>query len=324
MRPTRLSVSPKRIDGLQPGTGRRGHRPARRLSVSPKRIDGLQHGAVLFEEVEGVGFQYPQSGSMGCSVARSPAPFRHVGIFQYPQSGSMGCSGPRTRGPHATRSRFQYPQSGSMGCSGERGRGGAPSASYFQYPQSGSMGCSMAVVQGGLRLLLAFSIPKADRWAAARLAWSCPARPGLALSVSPKRIDGLQRVPRVARPRRARGPFSIPKADRWAAASLTAKPPAGAHRPTFSIPKADRWAAARLPAPGPAPRPVFQYPQSGSMGCSGPPSKRLRALPAALSVSPKRIDGLQQEIWDWVQRHLDAFQYPQSGSMGCSSQPVTS
>ncbi len=67
------------------------------LSVSPKRIDGLQPRATALKTCARISFQYPQSGSMGCSGG--PGEERAVlrGDFQYPQSGSMGCS-PRARG----------------------------------------------------------------------------------------------------------------------------------------------------------------------------------------------------------------------------------
>ncbi len=167
------------------------------------------------------GFQYPQSGSMGCSLAGVDIPagerpafsipkadrwaaaggafgplFGAMGIFQYPQSGSMGCS--RQEPHHAGRpvrhpfsipkadrwaaavaalaqrpaagQRFQYPQSGSMGCSAGRTVRDRVAGEVFQYPQSGSMGCSLVLRQSCYSTSLRpFSIPKADRWAAAKL-----------------------------------------------------------------------------------------------------------------------------------------------------------
>src|SRR5579884_541418 len=114
-----LSVSPKRIDGLQPAACTPFARPTEKLSVSPKRIDGLQ--LANWDKVREV---------------------------------------------------FET----------------------------------------------AFSIPKADRWAAAQRMW-------------PSIWMNLDRA------------FSIPKADRWAAAKLSTRYPQTAAGP-FSIPKADRWAAA--------------------------------------------------------------------------------
>ncbi len=114
-------------------------------------------------------------------------------------------------------------------------------------------------------------------------------------------------------------------------------------RTTFSIPKADRWAAAVawLATSTYVPH-NFQYPQSGSMGCSLegelqpalavgafsiPKADRWAAakrcqlfylMLLTLSVSPKRIDGLQQRGGALGSIRQGAFQYPQSGSMGCS------
>src|SRR5579885_1845495 len=164
----------------------------------------------------------------------------------------------------------------------------------------------------------AFSIPKADRWAAARNPAPGAPAPGRPLSVSPKRIDGLQlgraallaqlAQPLSVSPKRIDGlqhideirayveqyaPFSIPKADRWAAAS-GAGPRPSLRASSFSIPK-------RID--GLQPSRAYQ---------------RDTARPK-LSVSPKRIDGLQPRAVLTSSVLRARFQYPQSGSMGCSS-----
>ncbi len=205
------------------------------------------------------------------------------------------------------------------------------------------MGCSLRQAIREQVLLATFSIPKADRWAAARDPRRGRGARRRPLSVSPKRIDGLQRrLHRLAR-RPSSSSFSIPKADRWAAArartstrthsaSLSVSPKRidGLQRDdlvgltvrvvqTFSIPKADRWAAARLRAVFCQPASCFQYPQSGSMGCSRA-CRLTRRRARALSVSPKRIDGLQRTFARMAARsRASSFQYPQSGSMGCST-----
>ncbi len=151
---------------------------------------------------EPVRFQYPQSGSMGCSGGGPPPPAgpapvlsvspkridglqrplaqiprERVLAFQYPQSGSMGCSPRRPREGGRGYAGFQYPQSGSMGCSIARAMDAdLVELQAFQYPQSGSMGCSGAPQVGeAVPRPRPFSIPKADRWAAAgvTLARSC-------------------------------------------------------------------------------------------------------------------------------------------------------
>ncbi len=194
-----------------------------------------------------------------------------------------------------------------------------PRDPVFQYPQSGSMGCSPGSRVSPSASPSTFSIPKADRWAAAR---SVPALPTRAshLSVSPKRIDGLQRwtarcwwgmrrgfqypqsgsmgcspaCPRTPPPRR--GPFSIPKADRWAAACSSSRARGGPSATDFQYPQSGSMGcSARAPAPRRAGHAAFQYPQSGSMGCSYSLLIHCRtAVHVALSVSPKRIDGLQR------------------------------
>ncbi len=137
-----------------------------------------------------------------------------------------------------------------------------PRDPVFQYPQSGSMGCSPGSRVSPSASPSTFSIPKADRWAAAR---SVPALPTRAshLSVSPKRIDGLQRYAPVWAVTAAASSFSIPKADRWAAASALRTNPFPFVSP-FSIPKADRWAAAGSGAAGPgaAPSAPFSIPKA--------------------------------------------------------------
>src|SRR5579884_791325 len=133
----------------------------------------------------------------------------------------------------------------------------------------------------------AFSIPKADRWAAARNPAPGAPAPGRPLSVSPKRIDGLQlgraallaqlAQPLSVSPKRIDGlqhideirayveqyaPFSIPKADRWAAAS-GAGPRPSLRASSFSIPKADRWAAAQPGVPARhSPAEAFSIPKA--------------------------------------------------------------
>ncbi len=114
-----------------------------RLSVSPKRIDGLQ-----------------LVGHRGCAS-------RVASDFQYPQSGSMGCSTLLLLKIWSMMYCFQYPQSGSMGCS------------FVWHPYQQVRHPS-------------FSIPKADRWAAAGVGAGDGVSNVSNLSVSPKRIDGLQ------------------------------------------------------------------------------------------------------------------------------------
>src|SRR5579884_337209 len=154
-----------------------------------------------------------------------------------------------------------------MGCSLALGAVGTGQLADFQYPQSGSMGCSMAPYCSRKSRGSAFSIPKADRWAAAS-----PAPPP---------------------PSATSASFSIPKADRWAAACLASRAGCGCSSLSVSPKRID---GLQLASPGHArPGPVlpFQYPQSGSMGCSEFHEWLDRGERAVLSVSPKRIDGLQ-------------------------------
>ncbi len=204
----------------------------------------------------------------------------------------MGCSERGWSQAQLARELFQYPQSGSMGCSPAGRTSETQPGRSFQYPQSGSMGCSRAQYSLVAYCARAFSIPKADRWAAAP-AVRDDNNHGRTLSVSPKRIDGLQRIPEPTWRKWRQVAFSIPKADRWAAAHFERKPPAATGRDLsvspkridglqrapagrcpcppaapFSIPKADRWAAAIARFERQSHCQRFQYPQSGSMGCS--------------------------------------------------------
>ncbi len=165
-----LSVSPKRIDGLQPMMQRRSRCESEPLSVSPKRIDGLQ--PIDRSDVQPLipeAFSIPKADRWAAALRPRVGRHRRRQLFQYPQSGSMGCSERLEDEPVPLRVAFQYPQSGSMGCSRQRcGRSRCSSQRTFQYPQSGSMGCSQNEFCGELMSM--------DH-----------------LSVSPKRIDGLQR-----------------------------------------------------------------------------------------------------------------------------------
>ncbi len=141
---------------------------------------------------------------MGCSWGDLGPQLLPVTYFQYPQSGSMGCSLElRLRSRNSSVRNFQYPQSGSMGCSareaGEAGEADAP----FSIPKADRWAAAWHWAPWAPASSPTFSIPKADRWAAA---WRRTVRGsrGGRLSVSPKRIDGLQRrpLPRPLPPRR--------------------------------------------------------------------------------------------------------------------------
>src|SRR5579875_2318497 len=142
-----------------------------------------------------VSFQYPQSGSMGCSLLLVRHLLDPQKSFQYPQSGSMGCSsrtgikcakssrqlsvspkridGLQPSSPqdiHRLRQDLSVSPKRIDGLQRPGGCAEPEPGQLFQYPQSGSMGCSPPPPGGGGGGTTAFSIPKADRWAAA--SWS--------------------------------------------------------------------------------------------------------------------------------------------------------
>src|SRR5579884_3779724 len=192
-----LSVSPKRIDGLQPSVQTDAQAgastfsipkadrwaaanvcsngrsiPCVELSVSPKRIDGLQHVfARLAERAFGKWLSVSPKRIDGLQLASCISSRNECVPFQYPQSGSMGCSPTTCRSRSSTTSCFQYPQSGSMGCSGT------------SRPTSRLIRWSLSV-----------SPKRIDGLQRQPGAWSCLEHGPL--SVSPKRIDGLQRETR--------------------------------------------------------------------------------------------------------------------------------
>ncbi len=265
------------------------------LSVSPKRIDGLQLMRLPCRMMAGMplAFSIPKADRWAAARRSRITLSNAACVFQYPQSGSMGCSLGSVQFENQARS--------ELSVSPKRIDGLQPFLSevskipniIFQYPQSGSMGCSEQGRIIAVTGLAPFSIPKADRWAAAtETAYSAVVIDSV-LSVSPKRIDGLQRHRYWLGWGEHSGAFSIPKADRWAAAAL------------YNALERVIWQ-------------LFQYPQSGSMGCS-PSVRDYNNHRRSLSVSPKRIDGLQpRSLFRYERVHSVFFQYPQSGSMGCS------
>ncbi len=140
-----------------------------RLSVSPKRIDGLQPLDEEWDIEEPETFQYPQSGSMGCSTARccsSRTGRRGLSVSPKRIDGLQLRGTIRT--PRTMSKSFSIPKADRWAAAGQKKQNaGDDEAKNFQYPQSGSMGCSRSSRSALTRYSTTFSIPKADRWAAA-------------------------------------------------------------------------------------------------------------------------------------------------------------
>src|SRR5579883_1549730 len=191
--------------------------------------------------------------------------------FQYPSSGSTDCNSTRQAyGRPLACTLFQYPSSGSTDCNSVTVATSAPSRSAFQYPSSGSTDCNSRTRPGS----------------------AASPRP---LSVSLKRIDGLQlHAPGV-------------------------RPAAGVHALSVSLKRIDGlqripWDPARQPLVW-----LFQYPSSGSTDCNWPRSAPPPGRTPTLSVSLKRIDGLQPPGAQQQRvQPPELFQYPSSGSTDCN------
>src|SRR5579875_3622145 len=137
-----------------------------------------------------------------------------VRTFSIPQADRRTATGKTPdRGPCLAK-HFQYPSSGSTDCNPGLVARGSGEERDFQYPSSGSTDCNVLerlLTPGGRA---PFSIPQADRRTATGRWYPAARSRSAALSVSLKRIDGLQ-LWREHRGWSGRGtPFSIPQADR--------------------------------------------------------------------------------------------------------------
>src|SRR5579875_1252454 len=216
-------------------------------------------------------FQYPSSGSTDCNSTRQAygRPLACT-LFQYPSSGSTDCNWPRSAPPPGrtpTLSVSLKRIDGLQPPGAQQQRVQPPE--LFQYPSSGSTDCNLlGVGWHAADLAASFSIPQADRRTAThRFAPWC-ARLGIPLSVSLKRIDGLQpRSPPPPPTRAGSLSVSLKRIDglQPETASAMQPGPSGA----FSIPQADRRTATRSCAcTRRAPASTFQYPSSGSTDCN--------------------------------------------------------